>query len=167
MRNKNESGIAFPALLVLILLILGLGGYFYFTKFQSGNGIIQNAIQKTGGKDSPFGKLFGNAGENKGDCDGSECSLLDSFDACQPSVHTVGALRGYMEYEILGKKNEGCEVNISYKDMPGNPYNDKSMICVMSTNVDFFTSIEKTINKVIDGSLSCDGSLYSELRSGS
>lgn len=98
------------------------------------------------------------------DC-GTESCFEKKFAACEPATLQADAGIGAVAYTIKGATAGGCKMSMKYTAIPNPDWLNKEMTCVYDNKLNFQTSLEKTINGVMAGSVVCEGSLYSAMRS--
>jgi len=73
-----------------------------------------------------------------------------NFSKCRPaSLYydiPVFKITGY--YEILGRKNNRCEMKFHYINYPTDGWNDKEMTCTYDNGMDFYSSYEKVLKRL-------------------
>ena len=85
-------------------------------------------------------------------CKNSEC-IDEKYKTCDKATLTLN-IGNFFDYyiEILGYKNDLCEIKARINNPPVEEWNNKEMVCLLSENQD--------LNAIIDGSGNCSGELY-------
>ncbi|MFC1600453.1 fibronectin type III domain-containing protein, partial [Patescibacteria group bacterium] len=96
---------------------------------------------------------------------GSEFSeeFLDAFLNCEAGVaEELTTAFGSIEYEILGEKDELCEVKITYTDNPNPDFNGSGMTCLVDTLMDPEIAFAKSDEDGLCENFEADGVLASD-----
>ncbi len=98
------------------------------------------------------------------DCGSDDC-FQKKFVACQPATLQLDAGFGVAHYKIIGPSTGGCSMTFVYTKNPNPAWVNKEMTCTFDNTIGFQKSIENTFNAVLNGSIKCEGPLYTVLRS--
>jgi hypothetical protein len=146
---KNNKGFAKVILLILVLLIIGVGGYLIFSKK-----ITKNNIEK---KEDPISIAEKEVENNQNidikraeDCGvvvmddlndkATKCFNLN-FRSCSPAkveVPTNAEMK--MGYEVISPENELCKVRLTFLKYPKPDWIGKNMVCSYKNSIDFGVS---------------------------
>ncbi|MBI4034083.1 MAG: hypothetical protein HY378_00860 [Candidatus Brennerbacteria bacterium] len=97
-------------------------------------------------------------------CVGEDC-FEQKFAVCQPATFSADAGFAAVDYKIIGPAAGGCRMTLKYTVNPNPEWVNKELTCIFNNQIDFQKSVESAFNKVLGGSLVCEGSLYNIIRS--
>lgn len=165
---KDRKGfIGVVILVVIAIALLGGGGYYFYKKSTPSQTTTEKVnITQTGNAGGLEVKTNINTIVTKTvDC-GDKICFNKKFSTCESATiqsDTQGL--GAVSYKILGPAPGGCSITMKYTKNPNPDWVNKEMTCTFDNKVDFETSVQKTFNGVIHGTVTCQGPLYTLLRS--
>lgn len=100
--------------------------------------------------------------------DSSKCNeescFMQNFKTCESAALSSDLGFAAVTYEILGSKDNGCEVQMLYTKNPNPEWVNKLMSCVLDNNQEFEIAIKPEFEAAIEGKGSCTGPLAEVLQ---